>query len=535
MQTKVIYNNKTFKILNEYQLKFSNNEVTFNDIVIDFTNCSIADIPYKYQEIQIRQAEDNQDIFNGNLLFTGFLDDINLSDMKMRKEYRELTLTLLSPLKMATKRSLSLIGTFKKEEAIRRVLQPLVDDGFNIVEMNVADGQITTNFVLETVENCMNDICFKLNVFWYIDENKNIYVNSLDYLFGLNAKKIISPNVQQKGFLGIQPKIENIDYANVINFKNVRVYYTAYTDINNAENDIDDFPLLNLPKKLKKGDTVTFNNPIVIDENTLRMRIEEENLKEATINKLATLELVINNESFYCKIQEDNSQNNYGKFIKSNNIGFSDDEGEEKTVVLQRDNFFSNLITGFKWNGADNAQVKSIYSATALRYTTMRFMYSAEINKMKNVISKSGIVEKTVDYNEKWTTVNQLIDYARSLMTMNTNTVNQVTLKYDVNQNLKVGDIVEIDESDFYIKGRFAVKEITYTYANDIEQNWTILLKNADLNSTFIDMFRPQQKQENQEKIDTVILSEFIEENIYERHTVDLANNGHTLNFNLEV
>ncbi len=521
MQTRVIYNNKAFKILGEYQFKSSNNEVTFNDIVIDFTNCSIADIPYKYQEIQIRQAEDNEDIFSGKVLFTGFLDDINLSGMKMRKEYRELTLTLLSPLKMATKRSVSLIGTYKKEEAIRRVLQPLLDDGFTIKEMNVPNGQITTNFVLETVENCMNDICFKLNVFWNIDENKNIYVNSLDYLFGLGAKKVISPNVHQDGFIGMQPKIENINYANTINFKNVRVYYTSSVNSFNT----DDFPILNLPKKLKKGDTITFNNPVVIDESTLRMRQEAGELENT---ELATLDMIINNESFYFKIDESNN------FIDSGNIGFSDNSGEEKTVVLQRDSFFSNLITGFKWNGDDNVSITSIYSATALRYTTMRFMYSAEINKMKGVISKSGIVEKTVNYNEKWTTVTQLIDYARSLMTNNTNTINQITLQYDVNQNLKIGDIVEIDEPDFYIQGRFAVKEITYHYYAQNHQEWNIIVKNADLNSTFIDLFRPTQKQESQENIDTVILSEFVEENIYERHTVDLKKSN-ILNFNLEV
>lgn len=139
MQTRVIYNNKAFKMLGEFQFRSSNAEVSFNDIVIDFTDCSILDIPFKYQEIQIRQAEDNQDVFDGKLLFTGFLDDINLSEMKMRKEYRELTLTLLSPLKMATKRSVSLIGTYKKEEAIRRVLQPLLDDGFSIIEMNIPE------------------------------------------------------------------------------------------------------------------------------------------------------------------------------------------------------------------------------------------------------------------------------------------------------------------------------------------------------------------------------------------------------------
>ena len=263
----------------------------------------------------------------------------------------------------------------------------------------------------------------------------------------------------------------------------------------------------------------------MIDESTLRMRQEAGELENT---ELATLDMIINNESFYFKIDESNN------FIDSGNIGFSDNSGEEKTVVLQRDSFFSNLITGFKWNGDDNVSITSIYSATALRYTTMRFMYSAEINKMKGVISKSGIVEKTVNYNEKWTTVTQLIDYARSLMTNNTNTINQITLQYDVNQNLKIGDIVEIDEPDFYIQGRFAVKEITYHFYAQNHQEWNIIVKNADLNSTFIDLFRPTQKQESQENIDTVILSEFVEENIYERHTVDLKKSN-ILNFNLEV
>ena len=57
MITRVVYNNKAFKIIDEYSIKFSNNEVTFNDIKIDFTNRSIADIPYKYQEIKIMQAK----------------------------------------------------------------------------------------------------------------------------------------------------------------------------------------------------------------------------------------------------------------------------------------------------------------------------------------------------------------------------------------------------------------------------------------------------------------------------------------------
>ena len=191
MIRRVVYNNKAFKIAGSYGFKFSNNEVTFNDITIDFTGCTIADIPYKYQEIKIIEAENEEDIMRGTVKFTGFLDDIDLSDMKLEEEEREITLTLLSPLKLATKRSVSLIGTYKLEIAIKRVLQPLIDDGFILKEINIPDGQITVNFVLETVENCMNNIGFKRNVFWTINEKKEIYVNSIDYLFGLQPEKEI--------------------------------------------------------------------------------------------------------------------------------------------------------------------------------------------------------------------------------------------------------------------------------------------------------------------------------------------------------
>ena len=192
MITRVVYNNKFYKIIGSYNIKYSNNEVTFNDITIDFTDGTIMDIPFKYQEVKIVEAENEEKIKDGVVKFTGYLDDIDLSDMKLEDEEREMTLTLLSPLKLATKRTVSLIGTYELKIAIQRVLQPLVDDGFKIKEMNIQNGQITVNFAIETVENSMNNICSKRNIFWYIDENSNIYVNSIDYMFGLPASKTIT-------------------------------------------------------------------------------------------------------------------------------------------------------------------------------------------------------------------------------------------------------------------------------------------------------------------------------------------------------
>lgn len=202
---------------------------------------------------------------------------------------------------------------------------------------------------------------------------------------------------------------------------------------------------------------------------------------------------------------------------------------------MQRDSFFKNLITGFKWNVDSEASICKIGSDLTLRYTTMRFMYSAEIDNLKGIISQSGQIEKTVDYNEKWTSLAQLISYARSLMTQNSNNVNQVSLEYDIDPDLKIGDIVEINEPNFFIQGKFAVKDIEYRYYNEIEQNWKITLKSTDLISTYIDMFRPAEQEESEDNINTVILSEFIEEKINEKHNIEIDNTQNTLNFNLEV
>lgn len=523
MITKVVYNNKSFSIIDEYGFKFSNNEVTFNDIKIDFTGCTIADIPFKYQEIKIVQSENEENILNGEVIFTGFLDTIQLSDMKLIDEDREITLTLLSPLALATKRNVSLIGTYDLKIAIKRVLQPLIDDGFIVKELNVPEGQITTNYILESVEYEMNDIGYKRNIFWYINEKKEIFVNSIDYLFGLPISKVIDENIQEKGLYKIEPSIANVDYANVINLKNIRLIYSEKdNNIENQDIGFNIYPILNLTKTIKNGDIINFDNPLIIDENTLKQVIEEQKQNNTYYNILLNI-TTSNNEykTYQMKIEYDN--NEYGVYTKVGSITFSDEKGNEGEVVLQRDSFFSNLITGFKWNGG-NATITEIRSDTALRYTSMRFMYSAEINKLKGVISNSGQIEKTVDYNEKWTTLQQLIDYARSLMIQNSNNVNQIILAFDVNPNLSIGDLVKINAPNFLIEGTFAVKDINYTYNNENDQNWEITLKNTDLISSYIDMFRPQENQENQEHIDTVILSEFIEEQVNEVHEIEVEN-----------
>ena len=273
---------------------------------------------------------------------------------------------------------------------------------------------------------------------------------------------------------------------------------------------------MQLPKILKAGEEVQFENPIVIDKELLKnIALQQERYWENPIYD--NLKMVIGNSVFEIGIYYQN-----GEFENqdTDNFSYSDSGGEREELVLIRDSFFSNLITGFRWNGADNAVIQQIQSCTALRYNNVRVLNSNEINDMKGIISNTGIIEKTIDYNEQWATEDELIEYARSMMTKNTNIINQVILEYDENPKLKVSDIVRINVESFYIHGDFVVKEITYRYINEYDQNWKITLKNADMLSTFIDLFRPATQQEHGTSNEASMIAEYIEDIIYEKHEI---------------
>jgi hypothetical protein len=149
----------------------------------------------------------------------------------------------------------------------------------------------------------------------------------------------------------------------------------------------------------------------------------------------------------------------------------------------------------------------------------MRFLHSGEIEKLKGIISDSGQIEKTIDYGEKWTTTQQLITYARSLIVQNSNIINEVKLVFDKNPNLVVGDIISIDRPNYYIQGKFAIKDIDYSNNRGVEK-WTIIAKTSDFISSYMDLFRPTEQQQPENSINTVILSEFSEEHFIEAHSV---------------
>ena len=537
----LVYNNKAFKIQDKYTISNSNNEVKFSDVTIDFTGKTIEDIPFKYQKMEIRRSENEADILNGEIIFVGYLDEIKLPDMKMKDEYRTLELTLLSPLKMATVRTVSIIGTLKTEEAIKRVLQPLLDDGFIIKEMDSFEGQISLNFIMETVENCMNKICSKKNIFWFINEKREIFIRSIDLMLSREPVLTIdeNANLRELGLDEFEPEIENVDYANIINIKNIRlIYQTSFAEIHNDNGEViaydyGNHPILPAGKIINPGDTVEFLNPVIVDEKTLR-----EYISEFYSNQGETFD----EYNFYClKINLDDTDPNYpiedypdwsiyistfrnmgdlyNKFNISSAVTFSDD-AEEGEIVLQRDQTLKNLITGFKYNGTKPYKISGIITDTGLRKTNLRFMHTQEIEKLKGIISDSGQIEKTVDYNLKWTWWNDLAEYAKNLIVQNTNLINEISLHFTKNIDLKIGDIIQIKMPNYYTEGFFAVTEIEKIYKNDEDIEIDVIVKNSNFISTYIDMFRPEEKEESEEDINSILVGVLSEEGIQEKHSI---------------
>lgn len=269
----VTKNGKSFRIYNNLSYTNSNTEVTFQDLVLDFTDHNLLEIPYKYQECSVVKTEGNVE----TVLFTGYVSEVSFGDMIMSEEHRELNLTLVSPMAMATVRSATLVGTYTKVNAIKTALQPLLEDGFVINTLDVPDGQITCNFLLETIEYIMNELCYKLGLFWHIDQNKNIIIKQIANMFIEKPTANLSGKIEN--CLRLQPSVENIEYANVINIKKARMYYFAQSRTNSdgvQKTYVNyQYPLVELPVKVKKGDTITLKNPFVMNTDRLRQLANE--------------------------------------------------------------------------------------------------------------------------------------------------------------------------------------------------------------------------------------------------------------------
>ena len=494
------WSNKDFKIINSIEINKSSREVTYTDLTLDFSKSTMEDLPYAQQEVQIIDK-------NGNLKFTGFVSDYQLPELKkIRTPEKELSLSLFTPRQLTTKRTVTIVRTAMMSDIIEQVLAPLYQDGFTLSGLNIDDKSITVKLISRTVEEVLNYLSNKYSLYWNINEFKEIEINSIDYMLNKEAKKIIDINNYKEeinGLISISPSVDNIDYANVINVKNARIFY--------ATND----QTSNLNISLKNGDRLDFENPVDIGLGTAQRIVGS--LQEDEFASCQNLEITYNNNSI-AQIYYAFTGNSVDTVMQ--NIATDDSSGA--LFVLTMDSTFKNLATGVTYKGEGTVTINRINSQTFLRYANMKLINWHEIEETAGKITPSGQIEKVLDVEEGWFTVEELIDYVRNTFTVNNKYTNQITIKYDKENDIEIGDRIDFNLPEYFTEGIFIVTAIDESKEGNNPTNYSIELRNTNLLENFIDLFRSSSDIEEQDsQVEMEYVVEYAEEeSIVETHSI---------------
>ena len=496
------WNNKDYKILNSIEIEKSSREVTYTDLTLDFSKCSMEDLPFAQQEVQIIDK-------NGKLKFTGFVSDYELPELnKVVTPQKELSLSLYTPRQMATKRTVTIMRTAMLSDIIAQVLTPLYQDGFTLNSLNINDKSITVKLISRTVEEVLNYLSNKYSLYWNINEYKQIEISSIDYLLNKEPKKSINISNYKdeiKGLLSISPSVENIDYANIINVKNARIFY--------AKND----QTSNLNVTLENGDRIDFENPIDISASTAQRIIGT--LQDTQFASVGSLEITYNNNQI-AQIYH----NFEGNKVTTTMDKIATDDSTGAMFVLTMDSTFKNLATGVTYKGEGSVTINRINSQTYLRYANMKLINWHEIEENEGKITPSGQIEKVLDVEEGWFTLDELIDYVRSTFLINNKYTNQVTLKYDKENDIQIGDRIDINLPEYFTEGTFIVTAISESKEKNNPTNYSVELRNTNLLENFIDLFRSSSDIEEQDsQVEMEYVVEYAEEEaINEIHEVNM-------------
>ena len=534
---RVKFNDTHYKVIDNIQTTKSSREVTFNELTLDFTGKPISALPIKYQEVLVADYDIINDVYiEKEKIFVGYVEDFELPEMKLKDENRRLKLSLLSPMALASLKSVSAMGTYKLETLVRKLIQPLLDDGFVLKEINLKDTEVQVNYLLETIEYCLNRQSNKNNFWWYIDENKNIYINDIDYQFSKEPTLRYDDSNLIKGLSAITPSMEATDYCNVVNFKNVRIYNFSYyfkrfQSVDGEREEIKKEPFIEPGMVVNKNDTITFSHPIDITIENIKKSINSNGL--GIKNFISSIGEKILDYPLFCSIGgTEVSIRLVGDNLVFKNCGFTEENTIENryTFELIRDSFFKNLIVGIRYNGETQLVVDddSIFSNSALMYTRLRFTDDLEVQKCKGKINKSGQIEKIVDMGEQWKTYDEMREIAKSYIHINNSQVDTITLKIDnytdenININCSIGDIVEVEKEEFCVNDKYIITDIELNSKQTDKdfKEWTIQARNYNYLENFIDLFRAQEQQEVEDKNNILITTDYQEEKVIEVYEV---------------
>ena len=306
------------------------------------------------------------------------------------------------------------------------------------------------------------------------------------------------------------------NYANVINFKNVRIYEYSNWEYSDGEVIVDINGLLNSQiSTLKKGEQIEFKYPVDIKKENIQKSGESYSKKNIYYG-LRVNGTYSNNTTFEFYVKYDIVNDTYSM---SNNLGFDGDENTTKEFLLTRDVFFNNLITGFKYN-SDTKNITSlnvVMSDSTLIWNINKFYNDKAINEKKGIINNTGIVELTINMNEQWKTRQELQEIGIAYMNKNSLKLDgEIELRVD-EKIFSVGDIIKINKMLF--NSKYIVTKIRESFKKNVIEYY-VTCKNSNITDNYIDLFRSSTSQEADEKTYQINISHYNEEGIKETFEV---------------
>lgn len=293
----------------------------------------------------------------------------------------------------------------------------------------------------------------------------------------------------------IKPITTSDNYANVVNFKNLRTYQYSLFSVQNGVIEDKTMPLVSERiRNVEKGGEIIFNHPIDIKKENI---IKCGDLWTSGIydNRYALNMNVIFTDNTGTNVYIYVDPN--GQYHRSSNLS-EDNENIDAEFVAIKDAFFSNLVTGIRYNGDKKiSDVAWLQSVTALVWNTNKFYNDKAINEKKGKISNTGIVETTVDMQGSWKTTPEIKEIAKTYLNRNSlNYANEIEMKLDVNV-LKIGDTIYINK--FGIDGKYIVTDIQETCQNR-ECEYIVKMQVANIIGNYIDVFRQEASQQEESK-----------------------------------
>ena len=449
--------------------------------------------------------------------FFGYIESYDFNEMREKDVDIDINITLYSPMKMTTLRTATAVGTYELKSLIQKeILSPLIDDGFSIEELDITNRQLTVNYISETIEYCMNNLSNKFNFWWFIDEQKRIYIKDIDKLMNGEPDYIYDDTHSIAGLQYIKPITESDNYANVVNFKNVRIYEYSRLQLNGNTITQEHNPLISQQiTTIKNGEQLDFNFPCDIKKENIIKSAESNGITQYFYG-IYVKGTYSDNTTFEFSIGYDDINKT---FETTDNVGFDGSENATEEFLLIRDSFFSNLITGFKLNN-ESKNIKSIEKITsdsALIWNVNKLYNDKAIADKRGIISNTGIVETTIDMNESWKTIQELREIGISYMNKNSLDLNG-TIELCTDRNVfEVGKTIYINK--MLVNGTYIITQIKESVSNN-DVDYYITAKNANMLDNYIDVFRGEASQESSDKTYQVYITHYEEENMYERHEV---------------